>query len=44
MCGEPFIAAVRRERVRIINDNVVAQDFSELRSELHTDQRRAPEL
>jgi hypothetical protein len=35
---------VRRERIGIVSDNLVADNFSELRSELHTDQRRARQL
>jgi hypothetical protein len=44
MRSKPFIAGVRSKRFRVISDNVVAEDFSKLRSELHSDQRRARQL
>jgi hypothetical protein len=41
---EPFIAAVRSDRFRIVRDNCVIKDFSKLRSEFHYKQRRARQL
>jgi hypothetical protein len=35
---------MRSKRFRIVHDNLVAKDFSELRSKLHTDEGRAAEL
>jgi hypothetical protein len=44
MCCEPFITAVRSDGFRIVRDNFVVEDFSELRSEFHYEQRRARQL
>jgi hypothetical protein len=41
MCCEPFITAVRSDRFRIVRDNFVIEDLSELRSEFHYEQGRA---
>jgi hypothetical protein len=41
---EPFIATVRTKRFRIVGNDFFAEDFSKLRSELHTNEGRAAEL
>jgi hypothetical protein len=41
---EPFITAMRSECVGVVHDDFVAEDFSKLRSELHSEQRRARQL
>jgi hypothetical protein len=41
---EPFVAAMPSESLNVIGDNVVAEDVSQLRSELHYEQRRARQL
>jgi hypothetical protein len=41
---EPFITAVPSDRFRIVRDNSVIEDLSELRSEFHYEQRRARQL
>jgi hypothetical protein len=44
VCGEPLVAAMRSKRIWIISDDIVAEELSKFRSQLHNDQRRARQL
>jgi hypothetical protein len=41
MRRKPFIAGVRSKRFGVIGNNVVAEQCSQLRSQVHPEQRRA---